>query len=225
MIRYVFRGLWKKSITVLLSLFLLTAAIFLSLLASALVSVSSANTPKAQLTVAKATALTEHFSAAEGIIILEHYLLHSRVDNCTEGVEKIGNEILIEGAICTGAVLALVGDYMSISVGRIAIRGRRTSVAYCGRKPSAHTEALGFKIGLVFREFTGGFGKKLFIAKHASENQHHRVRPAFVKKAGYLFSARSVMAAKLYWNTKSVHFDLLTFVTPIIYRLDVFVNR
>ena len=56
MIRYVFRGLWKKSITVLLSLFLLTAAIFLSLLASALVSVSSANTPKAHLTVAKATA-------------------------------------------------------------------------------------------------------------------------------------------------------------------------
>ncbi len=59
MIRYVFRGLWKKSITVLLSLFLLTAAIFLSLLASALVSVSSANTPQTHLTVAEASAKGE----------------------------------------------------------------------------------------------------------------------------------------------------------------------
>lgn len=59
MIRYVFRGLWKKSITVVLSVFLLTAAIFLFLLASALVSVSSMNTPQAHLTVAKASAKGE----------------------------------------------------------------------------------------------------------------------------------------------------------------------
>ena len=52
MLRFVFRGLWKKRTVVLLSFCLLTTAVFLALLASAMTSVSTATAPGKHLTVA-----------------------------------------------------------------------------------------------------------------------------------------------------------------------------